>query len=570
MSFPGAAVRCARRAACPAAITAALLLFPMAPLNAQDRAVRSALAGVDAERIRAHVTFLSSDLLEGRGVGTRGGALAIEYIAAQFAHSGLQPLHGSWYQPVPLAGWRADTARTRITVGSGDDALRLRAVDGVLLWPAAGAAQVSHRDELVFVGYGVRAPEYSWDDYKVDVRGRIVVVLAGDPPAPPGSSDFEGDALTYYGRWTYKIEEAGRQGAGGVLLVHAPELAGYEWNVVQRGWGGEVLSLREDSSVALPRLTGWLRRDAAQRLLAAAGLDYDQLFVAAARRDFQPVTATKEVRVQATGELRAITTTNVAGLLPGRHPQRRSEVVIYTAHHDALGLGSAVGDDDIYNGAYDNAGGVALLLEVAETFAALPAPPERSVLFLATAAEEAGMLGATHYTRHPLVPIVRTVALINLEGANFWGETDDVSGVGLERSTLGLELQRTATLLGLRTTAERAPAQGFFYRSDQLPFARLGVPAIALDHGLSFRGRPPGWGVATLSAFLDRSYHAPSDELPANADMRGAAQQARVAFLLGHGVASHSGTPRNYPDVAPLPPPARPRAVPETARPETR
>ena len=549
-------------------VAIALLLFPV-PISAQSRTVRGALAHVDPERIRAHIEFLSSDLLEGRGIGTRGGALAAEYIAGQFLQTGLRPLRGTWFHTVPLSGWRADTSRTRITVGAPDaNVVRLGAGEGALLWPGAARADAVASGELVFVGYGTRAPEYGWDDYKRDVRGRIVIVLAGDPPAPPGSADlFDGDALTYYGRWTYKLEEAARQGAAAVLLVHTPELAGYDWQVVRGGWGGEVVSLREDSSRVLPALAGWLRSDAATRLLEAAALDFPQLFVRAARRDFEPVFTGVEIRMEAAGQLRALASPNVAALLPGQHPQRRSEVVVYTAHHDALGIGAPVDGDSIYNGAYDNAAGVALLLELAETFAALPEPPDRSILFLATAAEEAGLLGARHYTRHPLVPLERTVAAINLEGANLWGETDDVSGIGIERSTLGPLLQRAAADAGLRATPERAPAQGFFFRSDQFPFARAGVPAILLDHGISYRRRPPDWGAGKLAAFLARSYHTPFDVMPEPGDLRGAVQQVRVAFLLGHDLATRADRPRYYDDLPPLPPPPAIRSEPAATLP---
>jgi Zn-dependent M28 family amino/carboxypeptidase len=534
----------------------AIALSAPLPLRAQPAAARDALARIDAEGIRAHIGFLSSDLLEGRGVGTRGGAVAAEYIAGEFAQAGLRPAGPTWYQQVRLSGWEADVSRTRLTATRADRALQLDARDGVLLWPSAGVARAAVEGELLFVGYGTRAPEYGWNDYKGDVRGRIVLVLAGDPPAPPAAADiFEGDALTYYGRWSYKIEEAARQGAAAILLVHTSALAGYDWSVVQGGWGGEIFALREDTSAVLPALNGWVRDDAARRLLAHAGLDFAELFVRAARRDFEPVATGMMMRIEVAGTLRNLSTVNVAGMLPGGAPGRASETVIFTAHHDGLGIGQELEGDEIYNGAYDNAAGVALLLEIAEAFSALPRAPDRSVLFLATGAEEAGILGATYYTRHPLVPLEQTVGVINLEGANLWGETDDVSGVGAERSTLGPALQRAAGLLGMRATPERAPALGLFFRSDQFPFARRGVPALVIDHGLSYRERPVGWGVRVVGEFLQRSYHAPFDELPAGADLRGAVQQARIAFLLGYDLASRAERPIVYDDLPSLPPP---------------
>jgi len=533
-----------RRHVRPLLALAALLLTASLPFD-----VRAALRNIDPAGIRAHISFLADDLLEGRAPGTRGEMLSARYIASQLERAGVEPLRGSWFQPVPLTGWRADARRQAATFTLGSQRITLRNSSDFVFWLDSGADSAHVRGDVVFVGYGVRAPEYRWDDYKGrDVRGRIVVVLANDPPAPPGAPlIFDGAAMTYYGRYTYKIEEARRQGAAAVLIVHTEQGAGYPWRVVQSSWSGEQLALTPDTADAAPlQLQGWLTYDAARRLLATADLDLAQLYVRAARRDFQPVFTNISATLRSGGATRTLEGRNVVGIVHGRHPQRRNEAVIYTAHHDGLGVGAPVDGDSIYNGAYDNASGVALLLEIAEAFATLTPKPERSIIFLFTTAEEAGMLGATHYTRAPLHPLSRTVAALNIDGANLWGETADVAAVGLERSTLGSVFEQQAAALGLHVSPERAPERGFFFRSDHFPFARAGIPALYFDHGTEFRSRPPGWSDAVLTRFEATRYHLPADEFDPGVDLTGAAQQARHAMMVGLAVANTAARPRIY------------------------
>jgi Zn-dependent M28 family amino/carboxypeptidase len=314
---------------------------------------------------------------------------------------------------------------------------------------------------------------------------------------------------------------------------------------VQSSFTGEQLSLPPDSAAPPPlQAQGWISFDGARRLLATADLSLDELFVRAARRDFQPVFTGITATLRVGGTTRRFEGANVAGLVAGRHTQRRNETVVLTAHYDGLGIGAPVDGDSIYNGAYDNASGVALLLEVARAVAM--APPDRSVLFLFTTAEEAGLLGASWYVRRPLLPLQQTVAALNIDGANLWGETRDASAVGLERSTLGLVFEAQASALGLRVTGERAPDKGFYFRSDHFPFARAGVPALFIDHGTDFVERPTGWGETILTRFETERYHQPSDHFDANADLGGAVQQARLAFLITHSVASTPAPPRWY------------------------
>ncbi|HEX2168275.1 MAG TPA: M20/M25/M40 family metallo-hydrolase [Longimicrobiales bacterium] len=522
------------------------------PAAAQDttRALGDAARSIRADQMRAHLAFLADDALEGRAPGRRGARIAARYIVSQLARAGVQPVGGSYYQPVPLVGWTPDPRRISIEYAAARARDTLAFADDAIVWLDSGADTARVDAEVVFAGYGVRAPEYDWDDYRdVDVRGRIVMVLSGDPPAPPSEPlIFQGGAMTYYGRYTYKIEEARRQGAAAVIIVHTPEGAGYPWSVVQSSWLGEQLALPQDSAAAAAplRMQGWITLDAARRVAAAADLRIEELYVRAARRDFQPIATGVTMYLEVAGRARRLESSNVAGIVAGADSVRRAEVVIYTAHYDHLGIGPPMDGDSIYNGAYDNASGVALLLEIAEAFARRTPRTDRSVLFLFTTAEEAGMLGASWYVRQPLVPLRRTVAALNIDGANLWGATDDVSAVGLERSTLGSVFEQQAAAMGLHVEGERAADKGFFFRSDHFPFARARVPALYLGHGITYRDRPPEWGINTLSRYEMQRYHQPDDEYNAGFDLAGAVQQGRHAFLVGVALANADEPPSWY------------------------
>lgn len=523
-----------------AAVAAATLAATFAPLD-------DALRSIRPEQIRSHVWFLSHDLLAGRAPGTPGGDAAALYVASQFMRAGVRPVRDSYFQPVPIVGLTPSAERSGIEFRHQGGRVVAEYPDQAVVWPGAVDTAATLAGELVFVGYGVRAPEYDWDDYAgADVRGRVVLILVNDPPAPPEEPRlFEGRAMTYYGRWTYKLEEARRQGAAGALLVHTTDAAGYPWSVVRNSWTGEQFRLVEESGRDMA-VEGWLTGELTARLLAGAGLDLDELVVQAARRDFQPVPTGIQVSAAAPAELRRIRTSNVAGIVLGSDPALRDEVVVYTSHYDHLGTASGVEGDSIFNGAYDNASGVGVLLEVAEAFAGMEPRPARSVLFLATAAEEAGLLGAEHYVRHPLVPLARTVGLINVDGANLWGETDDVIGLGIDRSTLGRVLERAAGEMGLEVRGDRAPEKGFYFRSDHFPFAREGVPAIYVEHGTAFRGRPPGWGSEVLTEYDQERYHRPGDEYDPAFDFAGAVQHAQLILRMGYAVAQQEERPRTY------------------------
>ena len=537
-----------------------LLLSALIPGSVGGQAaapVDEAAAAIDAAAIRAHTAFLADDLLEGRAPGSRGGRLAERYIAAQFQRIGLLPIDGSYLQPVPLIAWTAIRAENApIEARAGTTAVPLISPSDVVVWNESAAADADIGGELVFAGYGIAAPEWQWDDYKgADLSGKVVLFLVGEPPPPPTEPDlFDGFALTYYGRWTYKLEEAVRRGAAGALLVHSADAAGYDWPVVEASWHATRYRLAD----AAPGLAaaGWIRRAAAVRLLAAAGVSLDELVVRAARRDFRPLPTGVSVRVRPRGTLRAVTAHNVIGILPGAAAGLRDETLIYTAHHDHLGIGPAIAGDSIYNGAYDNASGVALLLAVGEAFARLQPRPARSILFVATTAEEAGLLGARRYAAVPARPLANTVAVLNLEGASLWGETQDITAIGADRSTLGRAVDRVARRTGVEPLPDPTPQAGYYFRADHFPFARAGVPGLTLQHGVRFRGRPESFGPRTLADYLEHHYHRPSDELRAAFRFDGAAQQADFAFRLGLDIALDPALPIWLPGGQPVVPPA--------------
>ncbi|MFP4623804.1 MAG: M28 family peptidase [Gemmatimonadota bacterium] len=495
--------------------------------------------GITADGIRAHLSFLASDRLQGRAPGSPGAVLAAEYIAARLGEAGLEPVGGAYYQDVPVTGMTTDPGTATLAFDGGDTRLAARYPEDAVIWAGAPDQELAVTGELVFVGYGIRAPEWRWDDFKgKDLTGKVLLFLVGDPPAPPEEEGlFDGPATTYYGRWSYKLEEARRRGAAGVLIIHRAGPAGYGWSVVESSWTGERLALSPDDGRPLP-LRGWLRHRFADRLLARAGLDLDELAVSAARRDFRPVPTGLLVRARLDGASRAVSARNVVAYLPGRS----DEVVVLNAHYDHLGVGPPVRGDSIYNGAYDNASGVGLLLEVAGALARA-GPGERGILVLATTGEEAGLLGTRHYVRHPLIPLERTVAVVNIDGANLWGETDDVIAPGADRSTLGELLGWRAEEMGMDVRTDPAPERGAFCRSDHFPFARAGVPALQVQHGLRYRGRPAGWGDRMIARWMRDHYHQPSDELPANLDLSGAVQQARLIFRLTLDIANAAARP---------------------------
>jgi len=526
-----------------------LLAFWAVPALAQRTPLvtpseKSAADAIVPDVLRAHVRFLSHDLLEGRGPGTRGDALAQAYIASQFEALGLKPAgpDGSYFQRFDLMGITSHPKGMTFRAPQGTAELKFHedfiAVSGVQAPEAKLEAS-----ELVFVGYGIQAPEYAWDDFKgMDLRGKTLLILNNDPEDDP--TLFAGRARLWYGRWDYKYEQAAKVGAAGAIILHTTPSAGYPWQVVQTSWTGEQFELPAAEGPRM-QVKAWATEAATRRVLQLAGKDLDALQAAARTRDFRPVPLGVKVSTRFTSEVRRRPTANVLAMLPGSDAKLAREVVLYSAHHDHLGLKEGrAGEDTIYNGALDNAAGVAAMLAVAQAFRDLPQPPRRSILFAAVAAEEQGLLGSQYLAEHPPVPAGRVAANINIDGANIHGRTRDLTVIGLGKSSLDAIITGLAKTQGRVVKADQLSDRGFFYRSDQFNFAKQGIPAAYFGSGMDFVGRPEGWGKQQREAWEAKHYHQPSDELRPEWDFSGAVEDVRLFFLLGAHVARTPELPR--------------------------
>ena len=513
---------------------------------------------ISENALRSHIKFLSDDRLEGRGTGARGGETAALYVAEQFEGMGLKGAgaKGSFWQPVSLVGVKADP-KTELRINGANSAEAFKFAEDFVAFTGAQTERVSVNTELVFVGYGIDAPAQKWNDYKgpaEDYRGKILVMLVNDPPATTEEPDlFGGRRLTYYGRWTYKFEEAARRGAVGALLLHTNESAGYPWSVVRTSngsWRFDIARTADDKTPFL-KIRSWMTDDAARRMMQLAGQNLDELRKQAASRDFKPVKFNLTCSIDLNSEVKRVEAPNVVAILPGRDPKLRDEYVVYSAHWDHLGIGAPdKNGDTIYNGALDNATGVASVLEIARSLATLPAAerPRRSILFLITTGEEQGLIGAEWYSRHPVVPISKTAANINLDSMNILGPTHDFVPLGAERSSLKAVVEAIARERGLTISPDPRPEQGSFYRSDHFPFAKVGVPSISLKEGDDYVGRPKGWGEKKFKEYNDAHYHQPSDEFHDDWDFRGMIQEADFALAIGRRVADLPAMPRFNPD----------------------
>jgi Zn-dependent M28 family amino/carboxypeptidase len=524
-----------------------------------QRVGRSAAASsaISEDALRAHIKFLSDDRLEGRGTGSKGGETAALYIAEQFEALGLKGAgdKGSFWQPVSLVGVKADPAtELRINSKSGGESFKF--ADDFVAFTGAQTEKVNVDADLVFVGYGIDAPDQKWNDYKgtaEDFRGKILVMLVNDPPATKEEPDlFGGRRLTYSGRWTYKFEEAARRGAVGALLLHTNESAGYGWNVIRTSngsWRFDIARTAGDNTPYL-QVRSWMTDDAAHRMMRLAGLNLDDLRKQAASRDFRPVKLNLTASLNLNSEVKRVEAPNVTAILPGRDPKLRDEYVVFSAHWDHLGIGAPnKNGDTIYNGALDNATGVACVIEIARVLSSLPAVerPRRSILFLIPTAEEQGLIGAEWYTRHPLVPINKTAANINLDSMNILGPTHDFVPLGAERSSLKAVVDAIAKERGLRISPDPRPEQGSFFRSDHFPFAKVGVPSISLKEGSDYVGHPKDWGAQKFKEYNDAHYHQPSDEFHADWNFQGMIQEADFALAIGRRVADANAMPRFNP-----------------------
>jgi Zn-dependent M28 family amino/carboxypeptidase len=491
---------------------------------------------ISPQEIDAHLRFLSSDLLEGRAPATRGGRIAEEYIATQLQAFGVKPGVGdsSYFQRVPIDVVKADPATIKVTA-SGKATANLRFTDDVVVWPGSATDASSAHGELVFVGYGATAPEYKWDDYKdSDVRGKILLVLVNDPPATAAEPNlFGGKAMTYYGRWTYKYEEAERRGAAGMLIVHTTERAGYPWHVVVNSNSTEHRLLPRDPSLPAPiGVRGWITDSAATALLAQAGLNMSQLRKQAESRDFRPVSTGIIIDESMKNSLQHMAANNVIGLVRGIDPKVRDEYVVYSAHWDHFGIGPVVNGDSIYNGAVDNASGVASILAIAHA-AAEGIKPRRSQLFVFVTAEESGLLGSAYFGEHPTVPASKIIAALNMDIVPVNGRVRDLNVMGDNKSSLGPALAQLVKGEGIRLSPDAHPEQGHFYRSDHFSFAKAGIPSVSIGGGDDIVGRPAGWGLLQSEDYTARRYHQPSDEYRPDMDLTGAAQLADIVYRFG-------------------------------------
>ena len=514
--------------------------------------LRSALDSVEAEDLLKHIRALSSDEFEGRAPGTTGEEKTVNYLVEQFKRFGLKPGNpdGTYLQQVPLVGI---TGQPEAFFASGSKRLNVHFPDEYVA--------VSHRfrpeirvenSEIVFVGYGVVAREYGWDDYKgVDLKGKTLLMLINDPPVPdpadPSKLDekmFRGNAMTYYGRWTYKYEIASEKGAAAAIIVHETGPAGYPYEVVSGSWGRENFDIkRPDGNAGRIAVESWVGLDTAKKLLSLAGQDFEALKKSALSKDFKPVPLGVRANFVVRNKLRDVQSRNVLARLEGSDPGRKDEYVIYTAHWDHLGKDEKLQGDQIYNGALDNASGTAALLELAEAFTKLKTPPKRSILFLSLTAEEKGLLGAEYYVGNPLYPLGKTVANINMDGINPWGRTRDIVVIGLGNSTLDDVLTEAARLQGRTVKPDAEPEKGSFYRSDHFEFAKQGVPALYTDSGIEYIGKPAEFGKQKRDEYTEKDYHKVSDEIKPDWELSGAVEDLQLLFQAGYRVAQEEMFP---------------------------
>jgi Zn-dependent M28 family amino/carboxypeptidase len=492
-----------------------------------------ALETINPEHIRWHVRFLSHDLLEGRGTGQRGGDLAAEYIATQFAEYGLKPAgdHGTYMQRVPLVGITTLPQTQFSLIPKKGEAMNLKPLDEYVAYDQTQQPQSDIDAEVVFVGYGIEAPEYKWDDYKgVDVRGKILLMLVNEPTSDDPKF-FKGKALTYYGRWTYKYEEGLRKGAAGVLLIHQTQMASYPWEVVRNSNSGEKSFLKSEGPAL--KVASWVHLDVATRLASASGMTLEKMIVSAQSRDFHPVNLGARLQAHMVSKVRNFESNNVLAILPGGEHKMADEAVLYTAHYDHFGIRPDMPGDNIFNGADDNATGCGILLEVARAFGTSAAKPRRSILFAAVTAEEQGLLGSEYLGKHPPIPASKITLDLNYDDVKPLGAPEEVQVAGAERTNFYPVVQAMAKDFRLAIRPDARPEAGHFYRSDHFSLARVGVPSFSINEGTKFKGHQDSWGVQQESDYVDKHYHQPSDEYRPDMDFVGDSAMARFGFALG-------------------------------------
>jgi Zn-dependent M28 family amino/carboxypeptidase len=500
---------------------------------------------ISGDRIRAHVKFLSSDLLEGRGVGARGGELATEYIATQFALLGAKPAgdNGTYFQKVSLVGSEPQAATQLSVVLDKGGEVSFRWLDDFV---GVNLRQTNNEEfdaPAIFVGHGITAPEYDWDDYgNTDVRGKVVVLFTNEPPSDDPKF-FTGRALTYYGRWTYKYEEATRRGAIGAIIIHTRPTASYGWDVVRASWGRE--DQHEKLAPGAPALAfaAWVTKDAGEKIAEALGKTGDELLHMADTRGFQAIPLPLHIRAHVPTKIRQIETRNVIARIEGSDPQLKDETVVFSAHWDHLGLGEPIDGDPVYHGAVDNGTGCAMLLELTRAWAVLPQKPRRSALFVSVTSEEAGLLGSRYFGEHPPIPAAKIALAINYDGFQPWGRTRDIVINGADRTTVWPIVQDAARRFNLTISPDPQPEAGLYYRSDHFSFARAGIPAFSVEEGRELLGRPAGTGEKLYAEWLEKRYHQPTDRYNDDWDVSGMEEYARLGLLIGVEVANSPKLP---------------------------
>jgi Zn-dependent M28 family amino/carboxypeptidase len=500
----------------------------------------AAMQTIDPEHIRWHVRFLSHDLLEGRGTGQRGGDVAAEYIATEFAEYGLKPAgdNGSYLQKVPLVGITTLPETQFALAPKQGGEITLKPLDEYVAYDQTQQTRSDVDAEIVYVGYGIEAAEYKWDDYKgVDVRGKVLLMLVNEPPSDDPNF-FKGKALTYYGRWTYKYEEAARKGAVGVILIHKADMASYPWEVVRNSNSGEKSFLKLEGPAL--KVASWVQFDVAKKLAAASGMDLDKMMADARSRDFHPVSLGAKLKAHMVSKVRNFESNNVVAMLPGSSRKMKDEAVMYTAHYDHLGIRPEMAGDNIYNGAADNATGCGILLELARAFSVAKDRPGRSLIFAAVTAEEQGLLGSEYLGKHPPVPAGNISLDLNYDDLPPIGAAEEVEVSGAERTTFYPWVQATAKEFRLEIRPDARPEAGHYYRSDHFSLARVGIPSFSINEGMKFKGHDAAWGMEQYKDYVEKHYHQPSDEYHREMNFVGDAAMARFGFALGWEAASFS------------------------------
>jgi Zn-dependent M28 family amino/carboxypeptidase len=511
----------------------------------EEQSIEAALASIDADEFLRDVKILSSDEFEGRAPASRGEEKTIHFLQEEFRKLGLKPGNGeSYLQEVPMVEITADpgvelvikdkTKSDKFTYGDEFVAWTLRVVDESSLADS----------EMIFVGYGIVAPEYNWNDYEgLDVRGKTVVILVNDPGfATEDQELFNGRSMTYYGRWTYKYEEAARQGAAGALIIHETEPAAYPWSVVKNGWTSPQFNLvTKDNNLSRCSVEGWLHLDTARQIFECAGLSYDEVKKAALKRDFKAITLGLKVSITLKNSIRYQKSNNVIAVIPGT--DLADEYIIYTAHWDHFGINPSLEGDQIFNGALDNATGTAALIELAEAFLKLESKPRRSIAFMAVTGEEQGLLGSDYYATHPIYPLTKTVAAINMDALNIWGKMKDITVIGYGSSELDEYVEQAAAEQGRRVRPDPSPERGSIFRSDHFSFAKQGVPVIYTSPGVDHIEHGEKWAREKIDKYIAENYHKPSDEYDPGWDLSGTVDDLRLLFRVGYRLSMESTFP---------------------------